>query len=138
MRSRERMIVDTNCLISGLLLPESVPGRAVFQAVDSGLLLVSEATMLELADVLARSKFDPYVSLGDRQEFLRVLSRVSEIIHISNRVRECRDPNDDKILEVALNGRADLIMTGDMDLLGLNPWRGIAILSPQEYLGRRT
>jgi len=136
MRQRERIVVDTNCLISSLLLAESVPGRAVFQAVDSGLLLVSEATLFELAAVLAREKFDRYVTVEDRQQFLRVLSRVSEMIHISNPVRECRDPNDDKILEVALNGRAHLIVSGDTDLLKLHPWRGIDILSPQQYLSR--
>jgi len=86
--------------------------------------------------VLAREKFDRYVTVEDRQQFLRVLSRVSEMIHISNPVRECRDPNDDKILEVALNGRAHLIVSGDTDLLKLHPWRGIDILSPQQYLSR--
>jgi len=49
-------------------------------------------------------------------------------------VRECRDPKDDKFLEVALNGRADVIVTGDADLLGMHPWREIAILSPVDYL----
>ena len=51
-------------------------------------------------------------------------------------VRQCRDPNDDKFLEVALNGKADLILTGDADLLGLHPWRDIIILSPADYLSR--
>jgi uncharacterized protein len=51
-------------------------------------------------------------------------------------VRECRDPKDDKFLEVALNGRAGVIITGDADLLGMHPWRGIEILSSAEYLER--
>lgn len=51
-------------------------------------------------------------------------------------VRECRDPKDDKCLEVGLNGRADVIVTGDADLLGMHPWRGIAILSPKIYVAR--
>jgi predicted nucleic acid-binding protein len=51
-------------------------------------------------------------------------------------VRECRDPKDDEFLEVALNGRADLILTGDADLLAMHPWRGVAILSPTDYLKR--
>ena len=54
----------------------------------------------------------------------------------STLVRECRDPKDDKFLELALNGRADLIITGDADLLVLNPWRGIEIVTPREYLTR--
>ncbi len=134
MRVRERIVVDTNCLISRLLLPSSIPGKAVRKAADSGIFLVSEATMNELTDVLARPKFDRYISLEDRQQFLRLLGRVAEFVHGQYPVRECRDPKDDKFLEVALNGKADLILTGDRDLRTLNRWRDIAILSPREYL----
>ncbi len=136
MRVRQRIVADTNCLVSRLLLPASIPGQAVRKAVDTALLLVSEATMEELADVLSRSKFDRYVSLEDRQQFLRLLGRVSEFVPVVYRVRECRDPKDDKFLEVALNGKADVILTGDADLLALRPWQNIAILSPADYLRR--
>ncbi len=136
MRSLERIVVDTNCFISRLLLPASVPGRAVRRAVDAGVLLVSEATMNELADVLARPKFDRYVSLEDRQQFLRLIGRMAQFVTSGYTVQECRDPKDDKFLDVALNGRADLILSGNADLLRLNPWRGIGILSPAEYLRR--
>jgi uncharacterized protein len=136
MRVRDRIVADTNCLISRLLLPSSVPVQAVRQAVDHGTLLVSEATMNGLADVLAHPKINRYISLEDRQQFLRLLGRVAEFVASVYTVRECRDPKNDKFLEVALSGKADLILTGDADLLTLNPWRGIAILSPAEYLKR--
>jgi putative PIN family toxin of toxin-antitoxin system len=136
MRPRERIVADTNVLISGLLLPASVPGQAVQRAVDKGLLLVSEATMNELADVLARARFDRYISLEDRKQFLRLLGRLTEFVPVVYPVRECRDPKDDKFLELAVNGRAELILTGDEDLLTMNPWRGVAILSPGDYLRR--
>ena len=136
MRSRQRIVVDTNALVSRLLLPSSVPGQAVRKAVDNNILLVSEATMIELADVLARPKFDRYISLEDRQQFLRLLGRLAELVPIIYPVRQCRDPNDDKFLEVALNGKADLIVTGDADLLGLHPWREIIILSLTDDLKR--
>jgi uncharacterized protein len=136
MRVRERIVADTNCLVSRLLLPASIPSQAMRKAVNTGLLLVSEDTMSELADVLARPKFDRYISLEDRQQFLRMLGRVAEFVPLVYRVRECRDPKDDKFLEVALNGKADLILTGDADLLALHPWRDVAILSPAEYLRR--
>jgi putative PIN family toxin of toxin-antitoxin system len=136
MRIRERIVADTNCLVSRLLLPSSVPGDAVRKAADSGLLLVSEATMNELADVLGRSKFDRYIGLADRQQFLRLLGRVAEFVPIVYPIRECRDPKDDKFLELALNGRAHLIITGDADLLALHPWREIAIVTPARYLKR--
>ena len=132
----DRIAVDTNVLISRLLLPELVPGRAVRKAVDTAQLLVSEATITELADVLGRAKFDPYLSIADRQEFIRLLGRVAEMVHIVRVVHVCRDPRDDRFLEVAVNGRADLIVTGDRDLLELDPFMGVTILSPAVYLAR--
>ncbi len=134
MRDRQRIVVDTNVLVSRLLLAQSVPAQAVRIARRRGRLLISDATMYELAEVLNRKKFDRYVSLKDRQRFLRELARIAEFVPIIERVRECNDPKDDKFLEVALNGNADAIMSGDGDLLAMNPWRGIAILSPAEFL----
>ncbi len=90
--------------------------------------------MNELADVLARPKFDRYITLEDRQHFLRLLGRLAEFVPIVYPVNACRDPRDDKFLEVALNGKAELILTGDAALLALHPWQGIAILSPGNYL----
>src|SRR6266851_9018729 len=110
---RERIVVDNNALISRLFLPASTPGRAVRKAVGEAQLLISEATLNELADVLSRPKLDPYVTIEDRQEFFRLLGRVGEMIPIVYTIRACRDPKDDKILEVAVNGNATLIVTGD-------------------------
>ncbi len=133
---RERIVVDTNALISRLLLPNSTPGRAVRKIVDEAQLLVSDATLTELADVLAREKFDAYISIEDRQEFFRLLSRVAEVIAVSYTVRVCRDPKDDKFLELAIGGDADLIVTGDKDLLVIGSFHGIAIITPSGYLAR--
>ncbi len=132
----QRIVVDTNALISRLLLPRSVPGKAVYRAIDAGQLLVSDATLAELADVLARPKFAPYVSIQDRQQFIRLLGRVAEMVPITHTIRACRDPKDDKFLELAVNGGASVIITGDKDLLALNPFRKIAIVTPAQYLVR--
>jgi putative PIN family toxin of toxin-antitoxin system len=134
--SGERIVVDTNALISRLLLPTSVPSQAVRKAVEEAQLLVSEATLEELADVLSRAKFDPYITIEERQEFLRRLGRIAEMVPIVHVIRACRDPEDDKFLELAVNGAADLIVTGDDDLLVLHPFRGIPILTPASYLER--
>jgi len=131
-----RLVVDTNVFVSAIMLSGSVPSQSVDKALDSGILLFSEVTMSELAEVLYRPKFNRYVSLERRGAFLGRLGTVAESVPIIQVVRECRDPKDDKFLEVALNGRADLIITGDADLLGMHPWRGIAVLSPTKYLER--
>lgn len=132
--ARARIVVDTNALVSRLLLADSVPAQAVRKAAGEAQILVSEATMAELADVLARSKFDPYVSIEDRQQFLRLLGRIAEMVPIVHTIRACRDPRDDKFLELAVNGEADLIVTGDADLLALHPFRGIPIITPAAYI----
>ncbi len=121
-------------MVSRLLVPDSIPGQAVRKAVDEGKILMSESTLYELAEVLGRKKFDAYVSIQDRKEFLRMLGRIVEMISILHTVHDCRDVRDNHILEVAVNGQAKVIVTGDEDLLVLNPFRGISIMKPADFL----
>ena len=95
---------------------------------------MSDKTIAELDEVLHRGKFDKYVSESQRLEFLSAFVREAEVIDVIDEVTDCRDPKDNKFLELALSGRASHIVTGDADLHVLHPFRGIAIVSPQEYL----
>jgi uncharacterized protein len=131
-----RCVIDTNVFVSAAVFSPSVPRQAVSKALRGGLLLFSEDTMDELKAVLFRSKFDRYVSREERVLFLAQLGSVAEFMPIIRLVRECRDLKDDKFLEVALNGMADVIITGDADLLGMHPWRSIVILPPAKFLER--
>lgn len=135
MRTVERVVVDTNVFVSRLLRFDSVPGRAAEKALHSAVVLVSRSTMSELSEVLAQAKFDRYVTIEQRLQFIRLIAQTAEFVPVTHSIRECRDPKDDKFLEVALNGRADVIITGDEDLLRMHPWRRVAILSPIHYLG---
>jgi predicted nucleic acid-binding protein len=58
----------------------------------------------------------------------------AELVTITERITECRDPTDDKFLELAVSERADLVLTGDKDLLVLNPFRDIPIVSPATFV----
>ncbi len=87
----------------------------------------------ELEEVLTRRKFEGKIALVDRAGLLLIV-RAFEPVPIQFTVTDCRDPKDNKFLELALSGKADLILTGDQDLLALHPWRGISILSPSDYL----
>jgi len=137
MRALERIVIDTNVFISATILPRSVPRQAVNRALELGIVLLSEATYRELAQTLLRPRFEEYVGVKQRELLLAQLARVAEFVPIIRNVRECRDSKDDKILEVALNGRADVIITGDDDLLELHPWREMAILKPAQYLAEQ-
>ena len=132
-----RFVVDTNIFISHLLLPHSLPARVVHDIVRNHTILMSEAALWELKTTFARPKFDPYVSVEDRQQFLYQLYKIVEPVVIVQAVKASRDPKDDMILELAVNGRGDAIITGDRDLLSLHPFRKIEILTPADYLARQ-
>ncbi|MCK8516984.1 putative toxin-antitoxin system toxin component, PIN family [Methylonatrum kenyense] len=134
MTDRLRWVLDTNVLISRLLAPGGAAAEAADRALSSGILLVSEATLNELITVLDRPKFSPYISVADRREFIRLLGGVSRFVEVLRPVRACRDPDDDKFLDVALAGEAQAIITGDKDLLALDPFHGIRIVTPIAFL----
>lgn len=134
MRPQGRWVFDTNTLVSHLLLAGSVPSRAVGLALQAGQFLVSDETLGELEEVLSRPKFNKYLSTSERRKFFELLGRVAIYIPIIRPVQACRDARDDKFLSVALNGRADAIISGDKDLLCRNPFLGIPILTPAEFL----
>ena len=77
------------------------------------------------------------MSREKRDALLVRLVALIEMVEIVETVQASRDPKDDKFLDVAVNGRADVIVTGDSDLLALNPYRGVAILTPADYLRRQ-
>lgn len=129
-----RPVIDTNIWISHLLLPDSTPARAVRHALQHGTVLMSDALLLELSAVLSRGKFTAYLSPEERVLFLHKLHKIVEPTPIIQRVGACRDANDNMLLELAVNGRATVIITGDKDLLVLHPFRGIAITTPMQYL----
>jgi putative PIN family toxin of toxin-antitoxin system len=134
MSDAPRLVFDTNILISHLLIPTSIPGQAVRKGLHTGRLIVSDDTLNELAAVISRPKFDRYISLQNRKDFFRFLGRVVERVTIIRNIQACRDPNDDKFLELAVNGQAETIITGDQDLLALHPFRSIQIITPSEFL----
>ena len=134
--ARERIVFDTSVLISGALTTTSTPARALEMAVAKGDLLASTETLRELTEKLLSPKFDAYVSREQREALLMRLAPLVEIVTILQTLHASRDPKDDKFLDVAVNGRADVIVLGDGDLLALHPFRGIAIVAPAEYVGR--
>lgn len=130
----ERIVIDTNVLISAALLDESVSARARNHAMRHGQLIATQDTFAELVGRILAPKFDRYLSRAARETLLQRLQPIVEIVPVVQMIKACRDATDDKFLEAAINGRANVIMSGDKDLLVLHPFRGIAILSPAGYL----
>ncbi len=129
-----RFVFDTSAVVSAVLLKQSVARQAFDKAVAQGQLLVSQPTVDEVNEVFRRKGFDKYVLEDERIEFITALVREAIVVEISVTVTECRDPKDDKFLELAVSGQAACIVSGDDDLLSLHPFRGIPILTPRQFL----
>ena len=81
---------------------------------------MSDVTLQELTQVLMRPRFDRYVSQESRQRFLALLAGVARPVHITRHFQVCRDPKDDAFSDLAFNGHARSLITGDQDLLVLD------------------
>jgi hypothetical protein len=131
------VIFDTNILVSAALLSGSRADAGVRAVLSRQLPLVfSTATYEELADVLMRAKLDRYVSRRTREALLRTWRKAAVMFPeaaLREQVRDCRDPDDDKFLELALAIGARAIVTGDADLLVLDPWRGVRIVKLTDF-----
>jgi putative PIN family toxin of toxin-antitoxin system len=133
-----RFVFDTNVIVSAALLAGSVPRRAFDAALEEGALLISVPTLLELAEVLSRERLNKYLLEQERMRFLVALLKEAELVEITETITDCRDAKDNKFLELAVSGKADCVVSGDNDLLVLNPFRGIPILTPREFLSPAT
>ena len=134
MKNKVRAVIDTNVVVSAVLLPRSVSRRAFDFVVLQAQLLVSEETLVELDEVLRRPKFSKYISEKQRLDFFAALVRKADVIQVSDVITDCRDNKDNKFLELAISGEASHIISGDNDLLILNPFRSVVISSPATFL----
>lgn len=128
-----RVVFDTNIIVSALMFPKSLPRKVIDQVDSLGTILVSYDTMLELNEVLTRKKFERYFSQEQRLSFIAKFFEKAEMVEILELVEICRDPKDDKFLELAVNGRANYLITGDQDLLVLNPFQETLIITVSQF-----
>jgi uncharacterized protein len=127
------VVFDTNVLVSAVLRAASNSSLAVRRAAVGDTVLASVATLSELAVTMERRKFDRYVSIESRREFVTYVHMTVKVVKIERSVHICSDPADDKFLEVALNARVDVLVTGDKDLLVLGVFEGTTIVPPERY-----
>lgn len=127
-------VFDNNVFVSASLSKSSVPDKAFDKARALGKLIVSESILEELQKVLYRSKFNRYFNESDRKRLLMRYKAETVLVTVFHQVSLCRDPKDNQYLELALSGKANCIITGDLDLLALNPFENIPIISPSDFL----
>ena len=134
------MVIDTSTLVGAMLLPDSVPHRALKCALANTRICTSQATLVELQRVIARSKFDRYQPNEVRQGFLAIVRAHSQLFTVQDDHEAavdppCRDPKDNKFLALAATCGAEILVSSDTDLLVLHPLNGLSILAPAAFLG---
>lgn len=129
-----RVVFDTNTVVSAAFSDTTISNVAFKKAIEKCQILVSESSINELKEVLFRSKFDKYLSFEKRQNFLIRYLAIAEFIETKSVITDCRDSKDNKFLELGIDGKANVIVTGDNDLLILNPYKNIEILSSSKFI----
>lgn len=129
-------VIDANTLISAFLFKFSNPRKALDKAIEQGNISASRETYKELCEVLIRSKFDKYISLERKLAVLKEFKELVIFSGISEPITACRDPKDNKYLELAISANAACIISGDKDLLTLHPFRGIPILNAADFISK--
>jgi uncharacterized protein len=130
----QRVVIDTNVLISAALIAQSAPAQVVQLALQRGRVVFSEATFAELESRLWRAKFDRYLTLEARKSLLHDWRAVADWVKPTGSTRYSRDTSDDLFIHAAQAGGALLLISGDRDLLDLGVVDHIAILAPAQAL----
>jgi putative PIN family toxin of toxin-antitoxin system len=139
MSEPQHVVVDTSKLVGAVLRPASAPRQALLAAANAYKLCVNDAPLNELREVLQRPKFDRYLPLQERLDFLALVIAHShtwdlDLETLAAASGACRDPKDDKFLALALACQAVALVSSDEDLLILDPWRGVRIVTPSAFL----
>lgn len=132
-----KVVLDTNTLVSGAIIPGSTPAKAINKAFAECAIYISTETLDEIASVIQRKKFDRYfANTGVSREqfldnYLGNAIRVEPTVHVT----DCSDPKDNKFLSLALAANADFLVSGDKKhLLSMSPYRGIRIVTATQFL----
>lgn len=129
------VVLDTNLVVSAFLQPRGTAAAALAIALREFDVVIAQATLAELADVLSRDKFDRYLDKPTRRLLLTDYAEAARAVQVTEQVTDCTDPRDNKFLALALAAEARLIVSGDRrDLLCMSPWRGVEIVRVRVFV----
>jgi putative PIN family toxin of toxin-antitoxin system len=128
-----KVVVDTNVWIS-FLIGRSLKGLDRLLLDGSIRLLFCDELMAELLEVLHRPKFSKYFTSQNIEELVELIRQLADWVEPTQQVDECRDPKDNFLLDLCLVGGADYLITGDQDLLVLNPFKETQIVHYRNFL----
>ena len=134
-----RAVIDTNILVRASIRPQGTVGPVLSELRDGKYRLIySDELLKELVDVLGRPRLRTKYQLGEERikTVLDLILLRGELVSPTRKIEACRDPDDNKVLEAAVSAGADIIISGDEDLLVLNPFEGVPIVGPAAFLAR--
>ena len=134
MSDRPRFVLDTNVLVDALCFA-TLFGRRAFDVVRArGLIVYSMPTLAEFIEVIYRPRLQRYITEEERRRFLTLFREQAVVVEPKVEIRACRDPKDDKFLELAVSAAAETVITRDRALLDLDPFQGIRLIEPQAFV----
>jgi len=136
VRRLRRVVFDTSTLLGAAMRVGSIPYQAMVKALATCDVCASIDTLEELRTVFAREKFERYLPRELRLEFVTSLSRKMRLFVVPELEvgLGCRDTKDDKFLALVMAAEADALVSSDEDLLVMDPWRGVQVLTAAQFL----
>lgn len=134
----KEVVLDTNVFVSALLarIKDDSPPRKILSKIAAGEvgLVVSPRILAEIVSILERPKLRLFIPESKIADTVSLIHQSARIVKPTVSLHACRDSKDNTILECAVAARVDVIISGDKDLLDLDPFQGIAIVSPRKFL----
>ncbi len=133
-----RIVLDTNNLVSSLIGHPDGPSARLMDALKEGRLklVTSQVQLDELSNTLAKPRIAKRLTPEESATFIEALPLIAEVVVPVSGVDVCRDPDDNLILATAIAGQAEVLVSGDDDLLTLQKVDGISILTARQALER--
>jgi putative PIN family toxin of toxin-antitoxin system len=131
--ARKKLVFDTSSLIPICLHPDREPAQIFKRATFHHDLFASSETIAELMEVLSRSKFDAWRSANQRMAWGMLYQSMVTVVDSMVKIEDCRDVKDNKFLEVAVSAQADILISSDIHLLELHPYRNMEILKLKDF-----
>ncbi|HVS92909.1 MAG TPA: putative toxin-antitoxin system toxin component, PIN family [Mucilaginibacter sp.] len=130
---KDRVILDTNILISLLITRDFLKFDKLITQ-DKVVFILSQELIEEFVEVAQRPKLKKYFAWTSVEKFILAIKNISELINVETNISVCRDPKDDFLLALAIDGQATHLITGDKDILVLKKIGKARILTMAEYL----
>lgn len=127
-----RVVLDTNVLVSGLIMLGKPRELLSIISRRETTLVLSKEILNEFSKVMRRKKFAEYAKEEQVERYIEDIESIAELTELKSHIKVVKDPKDNIVISTAIDGEADIIVSGDHHLLSLKEFRGIKILSVDE------